>query len=80
MGAGAALGANGFSSGHTLQSLQVPVHLHSVWVTQLGPGEGKCSSTAIPFNVLSKTLARYCVLCVIIIMYTSMCNVRMLFN
>ena len=50
-------------------------NFQSVWETKLGLGEGKYTNTAGPL----KTPARYSVLCVTIIMYMSMCYVRMLF-
>ena len=53
---GAAPGLIGFSSCYTLQYLEVPGYLQSVRETQLEPGEGKCSSSAVPSNVLSRHL------------------------
>ena len=52
----AAPGMIGFSSCYTLQHLEVPGYLQSVRETQLDPGEGKCSSSAVPPNVLSRHL------------------------
>ena len=46
----------GFSSCYTLQHLEVPGYLQYVRETQLDPGEGKCSSSAVPPNVLSRHL------------------------
>ena len=39
-----------------LQYLKVPGYLQFVRETQLDPGEGKCSSFAVPSNVLSRHL------------------------
>ena len=52
----AAPGTIGFSSCYTLQHLEVPGYLQSVRETQLDPGEGKCLSSAVPPNVLSRHL------------------------
>ena len=41
---------------HMLQYLEVSGYLQSVRETQLDPGEGKCSSSAVPPNVLSRHL------------------------
>ena len=57
----------GFSPLATCYNLpKSPGHHQFVWETQIGPGEGKCFTTAVPLSVLSRHLltlvALYCVL------------------
>ena len=52
----AAPGTIGFSICYSLQYLEVPGYLQFVGETQLDPSEGKCSSSALPSNVLSRNL------------------------